>query len=224
MDKNDLPNPTAKQVSEDPKFVLERKRFRVEKITLVVLSVYAGIAAVQAYLMYRATTATESAAKVASDTLTNSRKQFLTEERPIVWITNELGSPVFVPNRVQKETGQIVWTVHYTNYGKTPTKDLKLAKSIKLGDQSFTSYGEADGEVGAPLPPGKNDMTTFISEPGISKAQFNKLLAEMAFHGVSISMRITYADAYGGDYETGVCLTKLNMGSIGYCLTGNYID
>ena len=87
-----------------------------------------GIAAVAAYAvltyytwkeMVRSTNAAESAANTASIALANSQAAFRIDERPYLWLTKNPEFMQFfpIPNTT---TGQITWSWHITNYGKTP--------------------------------------------------------------------------------------------------------
>ena len=93
----------------------------------------------------QAADAAQSSARTASDILINAQKQFQVEQRPIIWLTNELDTPEFVVNSKAAGTGQIVWNWRSTNYGKTPAKDTRYYQRMKIGDEGWAlSYGEKE--------------------------------------------------------------------------------
>ncbi len=151
-----------------------------------------------------------------------ARENFRHDQRPYIWLTNELGSPRIVsPRAGQSATGQVIWTYHFTNYGKSPALNVRFYQYIKIGDRGFTSsYGAKEEHRGAPLPPNQDSIATVVSDE-ISREEFNQLL--IADERISTRIRFVYSDSYAENYETGICLTRLHTGAIGYCKDGNYI-
>ena len=163
---------------------------------------------------------------LTQEALRLTKRQFIQEQRPYIWLMNALGSPRFIlnGNNPSSDAGQVVWDYHFTNYGKTPAIDIDLQQFIKLGDGPFVkSYGNYSSNKGAPLPPTKDDWDTVISELGIPANRFSELLKAEIPNGISIKAVFHYADLAGGKYETGFCLNRLNSGAIGYCREGNYV-
>jgi hypothetical protein len=169
-----------------------------------------------------AATAAANAAKKAID---QSRDQFTKDQRPYVWLTNNgIGKPEFAPSPNSAGTGQVVWTYHYTDYGKTPAYNIHISHAIRVGDRPFQSYGFKGKTLGAPLPPGNDVFVTVVSDPGIPKEDWDRLVSKSNIkRTVSIHVRMEYSDATGGDYETGICLRLQNNGAIAYCRDGNFI-
>jgi hypothetical protein len=219
----------------DPKTYFEIAAF----VVVVCYTVYAGrqsrtmsetlveIKKQTGYAETSATGATDSA-KAARDAVTQARDQFRQDQRPYIWLTNSgLGTPEFIltrPNEVPP-TGQILWTFHYTNYGKSPAYKLRSYKfiSVERNGRFSASYGssKAPSSEGVPVPPNKDDMGTVVSDPGITQAAFNQMTR--VDNAIRIKVRLEYSDAYGGKYETAICIGRLVVGSIQYCPSGNDI-
>jgi hypothetical protein len=163
--------------------------------------------------------AAKSAAETANTTLKSNQDQFRIEERPIIWATNNLGSPVFV------RSGQVVWTWTITNYGKTPAHEIRIFSFMKIGNRpwepQFTLKDSDKPEIGAPIPPGKEDFGTVVSGPGVTEEEFKRI--QTIDHYVSIRVRIEYQDSFGGHYETSLCFRTLVSGAINYCRGDAYI-
>jgi hypothetical protein len=156
-------------------------------------------------------------AKAAETSVKESHEQFLTEQRPILWITNNLGLPQACGDR------QICWTWHYTNYGKTPAKNIRMYGFMKIANGSWKPSFAAEKsrgmpDISPPIPPGKEDIDTVVSDPGVDFSQVSKV-----DHYVSIKIRITYQDAYNGRHESDVCYATLVSGALNYCTEGNSI-
>jgi hypothetical protein len=197
----------------------------ISTLTLFAVGIYAYYAALQWCEMRRAASAAQDAARFAHDAVIQARDQFRQDERPYIWITNTgIGTPEFTFDKNPKTgqdltTGQITWTYHYTNYGKTPAYDLFSYKLISIGTNSpfRESYGfsKIKRGKGTPIPPNKDDFGTVVSDPGITPERFKQLLG--IDNAIRIRVQMQYTDAYGGQYETEICLGRLVSGSIEYC-------
>jgi hypothetical protein len=220
------PVPWWKFWAGPPETVLTRATLLLAGATLI-LAIIAGI---QAWILATTDASTREAARAAvksastaEDALKNARENFRSEQRPIIWLTNDLGAPVFVPNPKKTDnTGQIVWDWRFTNYGKTPALHLSFRHFMRIENKIEESYGAAGPSIGAPLPTNKTDFATVISRPGISADEFDRLLSSIN-DDIGISGSIIYFDAYGEKYETTFCLTRLVTGAILYCKEGNDI-
>jgi hypothetical protein len=114
----------------------------------------------------------------------------------------------------------LLWTWHFTNYGKTPPEEVKYRQYFKLGSaEPIQSYGEPAESIGAPIPPGKTDFSTVVSDP-MKLAVVNDLISRGQVRVIAV---IDYTDITHSAYQTGICLERTNAGSIAYCKAGNYI-
>jgi hypothetical protein len=201
-----------------------------DPVLAVATFILAVIAGIQAYILATTDASTREAAgaavksaSTAEDALKTARENFRSEQRPIVWLTNDLGAPVFVPDPKKADnTGQIVWDWHFTNYGKTPALHISFRHFMRIDNSTAESYGAGAASVGPPLPAGKTDFSTVVSRPGISQNDFSQYINSID-NAIGISGSILYFDAYGEKYETTFCLTRLVTGAIAYCKEGNDI-
>jgi hypothetical protein len=200
----------------------ERWKFWIEIVGAVFLigtAIFTG-------LQWRAAS---EANKLTHEALRNARDNFRQDQRPYIWVTNDMGSPIFVPwnNDPASPTGQVIWTYRFTNYGKTPASNSTFTQEMKIGNRPFTKTYTHDKQtresIGAPLPPNKIDFSTVVSDPGITRTEFNQVISTQSRESISIRIVFTYTDNSIGKYETGVCLVRLNTGAISYCREGNYI-
>jgi hypothetical protein len=188
----------------------------------------AAIAAGQAWILATTDVSTRKAADAAVKSATTletalqtGRENFRAEQRPIIWLTNNLGSPQYVNLTNNPGGGQIAWQWHFTNYGKSPALHLTFHQLIKIEDKIEEGYGYKGPSVGAPVPANKEDMAEIASQPDISAEQFKKLMA--ADEAIGVSGEITYYDTYGNKYITTFCLRHLTLGGSLYCKEGNDI-
>jgi hypothetical protein len=187
---------------------------RATAVLAVTTIILAGIAGLQAWILFTTDASTREAAhaavtsaSIARDALNTARENFRSEQQPIIWLTNDLGAPTFVPNPKKVDnTGQILWEWHYTNYGKTPALHITFHHFMRIENSTEESYGTTAASVGAPLPTGKIDRATVVSRPGISQNDFNRLISSID-NPIGISGSVLYFDAYGQKYETTFCLT-----------------
>jgi len=188
----------------------------------------AAIAAGQAWILTTTDVSTRKAAEAAVKSATTAEsalkaahENFRMEQRPVIWLTNDLGTPRFLLNTQKAgNTGQVIWDFRYTNYGKYPALRVSFLHFMKIDNSIDPSYGSGGGSTGAPLPINKVDFATAISHV-ISLDEFNRLIA--TDDAIGISGAITYFDSYGEKYETTFCLLHLVVGAIEYCREGNYI-
>jgi hypothetical protein len=175
--------------------------------------------------MRKATKAATDAAKAAQAANTDAENRFREDERPYIWFTAAgNGTPEFHPTpNTNPPTGQVVWSWHYTDYGKTPAYGLQfIREEIKVGDRPFKIMFERAYRpgIGTVIPPGKDDFATIPSSP-IAQEDFNRLL--QIDRSIAIRGRVDYADAGGALYETGFCQSRLTSGATEYCEEDNYI-
>jgi hypothetical protein len=142
-----------------PETVLARATVLLAVATLIL----AAIAGLQAWILATTDASTREAARAAvksattaEDALKSARENFRAEQRPIIWLTNDLGAPQFVPNPKKADgTGQIVWDWRLTNYGKTPAVHITFHHFMRIDNVIQESYGATGPSIGAPLPTGK---------------------------------------------------------------------
>jgi hypothetical protein len=150
------------------------------------------------------------------EALTDANTHFRDEQRPIIWVTNNLGSPKLT------QSGQISWSWEYTNYGKTPSGNVYISEEIKIGDGPYTAArGQRSPAKGPPITPGKIDFASIASVEAVSREDFARLLG--TDRAIGIRIRIDYADVYGTPHHTGICVSHLASGATVYCKEGNYI-
>jgi len=211
----------------------QRLTLLVSGLTLLAIIIYAILVYFQWTEMIAATDATQQAVhearlsrQQAQKSLNATIDQFHSEQRPYVWtISSGVGSPEFVPSRQpNSRTGQVTWTWHYTNYGKTPAYNVRFRHFISIDGGPFVESYRAtrQGSFGPPLPPTQDVIAEVISGPGVTPEQWTHATS-LGGQGISIRMKIEYTDTYGVMYETGICLSRLNTGAISFCREGNYI-
>lgn len=200
-------------------------------LAFIAAAVYAGIAALQWRTMNKTygeiqkqTPFIAQAATAAVTANSDARDRFRQDERPYIWLTNDLGQPEILPppGSNPAEGGVPVWTWKFTNYGKSPAYQIKFHYGMNTGSDALSKprvFGP--WQIGAPLPPNKTDFDTAFRNPKITMDEFRRLMN--TDKAIVIFGQFFYTDAYGGKYETGFCLTHLQLGPIGYCREGNYI-
>jgi hypothetical protein len=171
---------------------------------------------------------TDKQATTADAALTLARDNFRREQRPYIWFTLAGAGQIEFHQtpRTDPPSGQILWTFHITNYGRSPAYGFQhVREEIKIGDSPFKVIWQREyktGGQGTVIPPTKDDFATVVSDPGIALSEFNRLLG--IDNSIQVRVRMNYSDGDGFLYETGFCESRLtNGGSIKYCDEGNYI-
>lgn len=133
-----------------------------------------------------------------------TRIQFIKDQRPYVWLSNELGKPGRLPN------GQIYWGLwYYQNYGKAPADNLVFNQGINLGTDALKKPRTFTGpdQPAPPLPPTKVDDSTSVSTDKISQEEYDQLLH--SDKTIVVYGRFKYTDASGHPYESGFCFMHI---------------
>jgi hypothetical protein len=159
----------------------------------------------QAAAATRAAKASEDSAKAVSD-------NFRIDQRPYLWVTDNMALPF------RFQTGQIVWNVEYTNYGKTPAVGGLVTRRIKIGDADFVPDANPilsqTGVPSAPLAPNKTNYFSVLSPTRFTEAEFQTIM-KTGGH-IVISVKFEYSDLFGGGHETNLCLTYFDTEAIGF--------
>jgi hypothetical protein len=143
------------------------------------------------------------------------RRNFTKEQQPFIWKTN--ADAIIQWNATTK---QVLWTQHYTNYGKSPAWlviERKLAVGRDALDQVKKFVGDPlpkDRNLFSKIPQSKVDYFTAGSDP-VSKEDFDESMQ----HDNWIVLVGTYAyyDIAGHLYSTDFCDSRLSNGSILNC-------
>ena len=88
------------------------------------------------------------------------------------------------------------------------------------GGPFVQSYQEPlEGSLGGPLPPTEDVFATVVSKPKLTRKEIDEAIS-VGGKGISISIKLAYSDAHGGQYESGICLLRLSTGAIEFCSSG----
>jgi hypothetical protein len=188
---------------------------------------YARIADIQKNTMISQTPIINKTAEAANAAITQSRNQFRQDQRPYLWVANgKSGVPAFNRLLEPDRAGflQAYWDISVFNFGKTPAYHVKRQFSIQVGNRHPMSRSFGEGGNNPPTliaATGQADIRV-LSSPNIIQMEIDAIQMPHSHQTISIRGTITYADSHGVDYESGVCLSRLDSGVIQYC-DGNYI-
>ncbi len=157
--------------------------------------------------------------------LGDARKSFVAGDRPYVWIANDtinnsgLTATVY-PNPTGRK--QIVATMRYSNFGRSPAIIVRSYHNIILG-QSFGKITPLPwNNQRTIVPTGRIDMFSAVSPP-ITDTDVSNYLKAPEGDGITVYATWQYLDTFGNRYETEICFTRLNSGSWAYCHEHNDI-
>jgi hypothetical protein len=124
--------------------------------------------------------------------------------------------------RVQRVTW--LWDWHFTNYGKTPARDIHFNQEMQIGDNALAKGRDFVGRIrwGHHFPRIKTVSTSFFK----TKISPNDVQGLMNTEEGNCSLWPLHL--YGRlreKYETGFCMYHLKSGPISYCpdQNSNYI-
>jgi hypothetical protein len=169
-------------------------------------------------------TAASDAAKAAQDAIKQARDQFRQDQRPYVWLTNDIG-PFFrvsIGSGAVKAPadGKLAFNFHFTNYGKSPAIRVTARSRIVRGkdaETAFPAWKPLQTDSGSVLPPGKVDFNTAASDAAIEPSIVTKILAPGPYEPVVVHGIFHYNDLYGTEYTSEFCIGRGAGGNYYYC-------
>ena len=187
-----------------------RKKFNVEKLTLLAVVLYAGVTLWQALLTRTA--------------IQDARDHFVKDQAPYIWVTPQ--PPVINLNE------QLRWDVHYSNYGRSPAFNVKSCLQAAYGTDGPSylktlpepsSTMECKGTSGSTgvLPPGFPSFSSTTGEDRLTQTDIDDIKATDA--GAVVWGIIGYDDSSGHSYKTTFCSFRFSSGAISNCPKYNYI-
>ena len=167
-----------------------------------------------------AISAASRSALAAENANTQSKDQFLEDQRPYVWQAPGLGPSMgqngnsgFLPATPGQNA--LKCGTFYQNYGRSPAIIGMVTGDVEIGANAtarFKNRGWISNQ--SVLPPGKADLLTF---PGETMTSQNAPIFEN--EGAACYFRIQYRDETGHLYETDLCFHGLHTAStiLSYC-------
>jgi hypothetical protein len=218
---------------------IPRQKAKWTEIATVVLILLTAIAAFWSAWIFEGQltemhTANVSAKSSSDEQIKSIKDQFRLDQRPYVWISSPtLAIPQVVSFQVaqlnKESPKQILISVHYTNFGKSPAVRVVQQHDIGLGHDALNKVKLKPllQEFGTLLPAGKDDFFTVVSRPLKDEEIVQKdnalIPALLKDHAVAFRARFQFFDSSGYKYQTDVCMTRLQSGAFQYCPSGNAI-
>lgn len=147
--------------------------------------------------------------------LQDNRKNFIAEQRPLIWLDEEKAKTDGIPHRLPD--GRIKWNVYLTNYGKSTAVKVVLSVNMKVGNGPPIQVIHNEG---LPILPGTVEYGTAISPVTRTQKQFDAL--KKTDEAIAIGIFVTYEDTSGTPYSTGICEAFLATGAVAKC-DGTYV-
>jgi hypothetical protein len=188
----------------------DKKKFRVEIATLIVVAIYAGLTASQGCSTQKAAEAAKSAADTASSALDESRKAFRIEQRPYVTLQSVSFDS---PPKSDQDNGL---SMIFTNSGRSPALKVAFdAKAEMQGKPVEGSFLHEPGTMIAAQEPSRKHYVLHLGRDAIGSDPDG-----MAFKGT-----VEYTDIFKECHVTTFCSVydrKQNV--FKFCYSGNDID
>jgi hypothetical protein len=169
--------------------------------------------------------AIETAKRSASEALSQVQRNFIADQKPYVWITDEIGPFVQAPHSRGNTSDKLAFNYHFKNYGKSPAINCQEIGHILLGRNADKriAFAPLDPGKGAVLPPGKESFNTAFSDQAIDPT----LLADINSKGkdvyVTVAVHFQYSDTSGNVYDSEFCIQRDPFLSMVFCDTHNGI-
>jgi hypothetical protein len=163
------------------------------------------------------TQALQDTADVAKESLNIARKNFALDQRPYIWLTNDLPGPGFMETPSKAPNGQVLWNLQFMNYGRSPAHDVRFTVTTLAGEGAIVRARTIPplNQFGSPMPPGKVNFSTGVSREVVSRAEFTRLMG--LDDALVMFGRFHYTDIAGTPYETTFCLRHLRTGAVSFC-------
>lgn len=213
--KHRAPSLVAEAITQPPKTKWWQKPKRIEHVIQSLTLLFVGAYTVISLCLFLNTRELGRVQLEKADkTNSISRENFTAEQRPYIWLTDNLGTPQLL--RAPNGALQIIWEWHFTNYGKTPAHHTHNDQFISINGGSFEFSNEAANhppKIGIPIPPNLTPRLTIVSRPITDEIWAKAVSTDL---GISISGTIDYEDAAGNKYQSTFCIGRLATGAILY--------
>jgi hypothetical protein len=159
--------------------------------------------------------AAQKQGKAAQDQVETLRHNFIKEQQPYLWFTNETA----ILDWTEWEGGTASWTYHITNYGKSPAVNYSVDRHTETGPDALKKIKEYKisrqlwSWKGSRLPQGKDDY--FTSYVKISGKDWQQAKANDQWI-VTVGTFIYY-DLAGFPHADDFCVSYFANGSVTYC-------
>jgi hypothetical protein len=146
-----------------------------------------------------------------------AKDQFRFDQRPVIWLSNTQDQALLFQIAQARPTSpkQILVTLHYSNYGKSPAYNMRNSRVMLVEEKSADKIKPARIPVqgGSLVPTGKDDFLTVISRP-LKDEELKDIVKD---DWVAVFLRFTYEDSSGNLYESDICLSHLQLGPFREC-------
>lgn len=165
--------------------------------------------------------------KSADEAMAQVQRNFVTDQRPYVWLTDDLGPFSLQPHNAGNTSDKLGFNFHYKNFGKSPAINTRTNGRILFGKsaEKRITLTPLDPSLGSIIPPTKEGWNTAWSDYPISDPQlFNRINTRGLIEYVIISGHIQYSDSFGNVYDSEFCLERTpNVIVYAFCDTHNQI-
>jgi hypothetical protein len=145
------------------------------------------------------------------DQVTTIRQNFVKDQRPYLWFTNEN-----VQLQWDKDRAGAVWTHHFTNYGKSPAVEFGIEERLIVGADAMKRIEAIALPYHSPknvVPQSKNQFASaFVS---VSQEDFTAATQHDGW--IVLFGTFIYSDSLGNRYLTDFCHSRLASGAIYDC-------
>jgi hypothetical protein len=157
--------------------------------------------------------------------LETSKDQFRIDQRPYVWITNELSPFVQAPHGPGNTSDKLAFSFKFTNYGKSPAIHCQVDARIAIGKDGYREivWKVMDASKGSILPPGRVDFNTAYSDETVSPDFLKQVVSPGVMEPIEVVGRIQYFGTDGTPYSSDFCLGRNPAQSLYYCPHHNEI-
>jgi hypothetical protein len=159
--------------------------------------------------------ASQKQAKAAETQVDTLRRNFVNEQQPYVWFTNETA----IVDWTEWKGGTASWTYRITNYGKSPAINYSVDRHTEIGPdalekvKNYRISRQFWSWKGSRLPQGKDDL--FSSYAKISGKDWEQAKAHDQWI-VTVGTFI-YSDLSGVLHADDFCVSYLANGLVMYC-------
>ncbi len=154
-----------------------------------------------------------------------SWKQFVTDQRPYVWLTNDLGPFTIASHSSGNTSEKLAFNFHFTNYGKSPAIYCRSEGRIVFGKNAENTiyFRSLDPKGGTIIPPRKDAFNTAWSDSPVDPALLTRIQTAGTIEYVTVSEYIQYSDTSGNTYSSEFCLQRNPGPGITFCKDHNSI-
>ena len=142
--------------------------------------------------------------------LSTSKEQFRIDQRPYVWVSEQLGPFIRAPHSTGNTSDKLAFQFKIKNNGKSPAIHCQVDARIAIGENAWKKivWKSLDADKGSILPPGNVEFNDAFSDQAVSEEFFKQVISPGIMEPIEVLGHIQYFGTDGTPYSSDFCFGR----------------